>query len=238
MGKTQVAETMNRLLITLSLFALITVGTPFAEAAYAVDAYWQKALSVAQNNRDWIANRVVMELRQYNGKGEKIKSGSTWISRTVDADGKVNYEVERFGDGALKGNRISDDTLRGQVEWDIFARENQDRLQLTFLGNGEPMDGVPTLLYRYTLTTEAQGILLGKVWLSKKSGIPIKVISSPEEPSGPVDSSQTTVWYHHENLYRWYPEQMNIYGEGRILMIYRRIEFEIRFSDYSRVDTP
>lgn len=229
---------MNRFLVFIVAYAHIALGTPFTEAAYAVDPHWQKALSVAENNRDWIANRVVMELRQYNGKGEKIKSGSTCITRTVDADGEVHYEVERFGDGAPKGNRISDDTLRGQVEWDIFARENQDRLQLTLLGNGEPMDGVPTLLYRYTLTTEEQGTLLGKVWLSKKSGIPIKVVSSPEEPSGPVESSETTVWYHHGNPTHWYPTRMNIHGEGRILMIYRRIEFEIRFSDYSRVDTP
>lgn len=79
-------------------------------------------------------------------------------------------ECKETGDGAFKEDKFSEDAMQGNPEGDIFAPESQEPLSLEHMGNGEIIDDVSTLKYRYTLQTQKQGALAGNVWLAQESG--------------------------------------------------------------------
>ena len=227
-----------RTTLRYSLAALLLLAITTGAAA---DDLWERALGIAEANQSWFASSVVIEMQQRNSRGSVVDEGTTAVTRSISATGRIEESVTRSGnappdhENLLSGGLGLPAALRsGGGALSLFARSSQDELVLSREPGTEQLPGgIEAAVYRYSQPSADGSMMRGRVWVEVETAVPVRVETIPDEPAAPLVSS-TTVLHFEPSAVTWYPVRLEMTGTARRMMIERHIRTTVTIRDYTR----
>ncbi|MBN2656351.1 MAG: hypothetical protein JXR86_04765 [Spirochaetales bacterium] len=219
---------------------VLTVVLATVSAALSADDLWDKAIDVALNNRTWLAKRTVIDARQLNSREQVVGEGRTVIVRTIGSSGMIDTQVEQSGDNPPDpqnvlskglGSPSGSERLGNMLE--IFEENLKDELNLRRSSRTDSFSGsIRAAIYDFRRVTPDGGVVTGQVWIDVRSGVPVKIQWSVENPPSPLKEIRSEMLLNSDP-YAWYPLSVRTDSTAQRGLIKRQIELNITLQGYS-----
>jgi hypothetical protein len=219
----------------LASFILVSLAT----GAYS-DGLWERTLSIAQANRDWLARSIQVDAKQLNREGDVVDQGSLVVTRSVTGAGTLTDSIQQGGtappdaDSIFSGGLGVPAALRsGPGNLSLFDPRRQNELDLTRAHGTEWLPGGrEAAIFVYSQDTGSDGTVRGRVWVDVNTGVTLRLETTPEKTAAPLISNTSLVYFNADPS-RWYPTRVETVGVARRLMIQRTIEMTMILGDYT-----
>ena len=227
-------------LVASVLFYSITLGI---SASAPPDPLWQKALSVARTNTDWVAGLVVMRSEVLR-KGETNGVHEIWKRSTLDKnnevvtqtvkvleDGKDVTEEERKNEKAKKGEPKK---TSNQGPANPFDPETQDRLSVRVNNQSRNVGGRDCAGYVFEVRNTNGPTARGIAWLEKETGVPVEIANMTLDPlpDKHLKGLAVTTRYELATNGAWRVKEMRTIAKASMLFISFDVHSTITFSEY------
>lgn len=222
-----------RRVITLSL-ALFTAALGWGESAL-----WNGAVRSFARNEVWQPGLIRVRFDQFNRRGEQISSSRSLLQVTVDENGELQTTVieseEEGEDEESSGGPPfgDDDNAFAVLQISPFDPAAQDRVEARATGETRTIRGRQATAFAYTVTGEGRRNAVGTAWLATDSGAPLLLETSIEPLPVYLESFFASQSFGG-NDDRWTADALSFEANVRFLLIRRRIESALEFSDYFR----
>ncbi|MFW6139253.1 MAG: hypothetical protein ACOC7U_08780 [Spirochaetota bacterium] len=215
------------------------------------DALWQKAVSIASMNNNWVPGKVICVEESFNWLGfqeDQLKTHST-LYRT--GDGKVKCDISKiFQDGKDITNefigKYGDSMLLEKNEYRVehpFRPSVQDQVTYTQRNKKKTIYGKRCMLYDFEYQNDI-GVWKGTAWLEQNSGVPVLVEGTlqsvpVEKKYYTITNMEITASFAANGNGEWFPEQAvvdyNMKVGDKLFQTYRgRIKETYKFSNHWR----
>jgi hypothetical protein len=240
--------------------AVLVVSMSFAIAAplFAqsdADSLWARAVTLYQANANWVPGSVYVHMQEVDkhGKPKDDRGQEIWTRLFLNEDGEVDSELIRILDDGEDtteeekarreeeeenddGNRV---TMEGYVPFDP---EHQDGLTVTPTGDEDVVDGRRYVVYEFEDERKPEEededgeemTVRGKVWLDVETGVPLRMVYTPDPLPKRVKKMVTSVTYEYEGPEAWRAASMSTQATGGVLFIKKHFNMDMTFDDYWR----
>lgn len=242
--------------ISLSTLLVVYSFLLFAQVAAApADPLWRKAVKIAgasekagvypshvrvftrvykSRNRLDSTNEVIYSVHR-DSAGENhleiVKVTEDGKDRTAEAR-KEDKKAERKRKAKNIKGKKDDKSVSISLNFHPFSPEAQRGVEAKRL-RAEELKGKKVILFSFTYKEQnAKGMIRGKAWLDAVTGVPLKVISSPDPLPKHVKSMKTTVTFRFDQEGRWISDHSLIEARGSYLLISRDVVTRVTFSKY------
>jgi len=223
--------------------------------ATPTDPLWRKAVKVAGAAEDagLYPSRVRVFTRVYKSRNrldstseviycvhrdsagenhlEIVKVTEDGKDRTAEAR-KEAKKAEREQKAKSQQGKKDEKKLSISLNYHPFSPEAQRGVEAQRL-RAEELKGKKVILFSFTYKEQnAKGMIRGKAWLDAVTGVPLKVISSPDPLPKHVKSMKTTVTFRLDHEGRWISDHSLIEARGSYLLISRDVVTRVTFSKY------
>ncbi len=237
---------MRAVATTLLAFLLFTVSTEVFS-----NALWDEAVKHFEETSSLVPGRMETRFDQYNGRGRLVSSEVAELVLRLDESGEVVTEVvyassngddvtddRQDGDGGGGnpfgggGDDDEDSNMFSGLQLSPFDPEQQERVTVTPIAGQSTINGVRVQLFEFVHETDSRSDNTGRAWIDVETGEPVllEVTLSPL-PRLLSEFTMRQEFGRDEND-RLVMNRMEFHGEGTLLLIRRRIESELVFSDY------
>lgn len=242
--------------ISLSTLLVVYSFLFFAPAAASpADPLWRKAVKIAgaseeagvypshvrvftrvykSRNRLDSTNEVIYNVhRDSSGENhlELVKMTEDGKDRTAEARAEEKKAERKRKAKNIKGKK-DDQSVSISLNFHPFSPEAQRKVEAHRLRE-EELEGRKAILFSFTFRQKnAREMIRGKAWLEAVTGVPLKVVSSPDPLPKHVKSMKTTVIFRVDDKGRWIAEHSLIEARGSFLFISRDVVTRVTFSKY------
>ena len=238
---------MNRVTARIASVALLLLFTAVATMAGEL---WDRAVDLYDMYGDMLPGRMSVRFDQYNGRGKLVSSELSEIEVAIGPSGEVESRItyaskngediteERqdnagsggpFGGGGDEGE--SNSPFAG-LQKSPFDPLEQDSVTVTDTGRLETVNGVRTQIHLFEHSTGGVNVTTGTVWIALETGEPVRLAAGIEPLPGFIHLFQIIQTFETDSNGKWYMNRMEFIAEGNILFVKRRLESELRFSEY------
>jgi hypothetical protein len=205
---------------------------------------WSMAVSIAGENSSWVPSESSIQTEIFDGT-ELVRRNESRIERTIE-DGRL--VVHRTGNAGAYRRRFQ---RNGDFDLDDFAgsllgsrspfnADLQEDLLCVIRVGDQAMDGIPTVVFRFSIRYPDGIEAEGRAYLDGSSGAPRKVEFSPiTVPSEHIENLAITIHYDWQENSHWYAIKHDISADlaARLAIgeIRRHIESEVHHSGYFRL---
>jgi hypothetical protein len=228
------------------LVSLVFGSATFLSAAASPDPLWQKALTVARTNSDWVAGLVITR-SEVIYKGETNGVHELWQRTSLGKDGGVitetvkvledgkditKQEAKKEKDKKKKGGSHDDPGGGGNP----FSAAVQDRLSLTLTNGSCNIEGKECVGYLFALRNTNGPTTRGVAWLEKATGIPAELenVTFDPLPDKHLKAMAVTTRYELTPDGAWRVKEMRTLGKVSMFLVKADIQSTMTFSQYWR----
>lgn len=200
---------------------------------------WREAVRIHEQNQPWHAGLVRVSFVQYNRRGEQISSSRSLIEVSVGSDGElVSTVVESYEDGEVNEEQSEggppfggEENAFEVLQTSPFDPAAQPRVTVRETDRFRYIDGFPAVAFEYTVAGDGKRSAVGTAWLLEESGRPILLEATIDPLPRYLESFSARQSYSGDSE-RWTASALDFDAEVRFLLIRRRIESAMEFSDY------
>jgi hypothetical protein len=248
------------------LLLLVLILPPRVFAADAPDSLWQKAVAIAEANRDAIPGTMFSTVENLDDKGKPKETEQRWMRFSLGPDGQVTSEITKVvKDGKdvtaaeqakQKAEQAKTKTEQGRKKDEKREKEKTDGVRVEF-GSGDdvfsaatgattsvkPLDEKKTIEnkqcvgYAFTQKRKSGETLEGTAWLEESTGVPVRTQYTPKPLPKYTKRMQTTVEYKHSPEGSWHPKRYTVEGSGGFLWIKKTMRIRIEFGEWWKKPT-
>lgn len=223
---------------------------PFSISA---NSLWENAVDLYGETQGLVPGRMAVRFDQYNGRGRLVSTEVTELELRIDPNGEIesyvlyaesngeNVTEERREDpqsagggpfgGGSDGDEGGNNPFSG-IQVSPFDPEEQSRVTLTRIGPATILDGVTVRPIDFVHQASEDRANTGTAWIAVDSGEPVALEITIEPLPRLVTEFLMRQEFGRDGEGRLVMERMQFTGEGTLLLIRRRIESELVFSQY------
>jgi hypothetical protein len=251
-----------KMVLLLAAFFLLAVGAARPASAGAdapADSLWKKAVALWGLNSDLVPGLMKMHMQEVDKHGQvkdEEKYHEVWSTLTLGDDGEVEYELVKVienGEDVTEKERAKleqeedagkdkdrdqggEDSESNEMEgYSPFDPEDQTRVSFKAIGAGGIIDGIRTMLYEFSQSTDEDVAFRGKAWLNAATGAPVKVEYTTDPLPKRVKEMLTTVEYEQAAPDSLVVRKMYVDVTGGILFIKKHFHMDMTFDDHWRL---
>jgi len=209
-----------------------------ASAAESVGLYPSRVRVITRvyksRNRLDSTSEVIYSVRR-DSAGENhleiVKVTEDGKDRTIEAR-KEEKKAERERKAKSQKGKKDDKSLSVSLNFRPFSPTSQDKISIFRTGT-KMLKGRSAVIFDFTVkSSSADGVVKGKAWIDAVTGVPLKVVSSPDPLPKHVKSMRTTVIFRLNHDGRWVSDHSLIEARGSFLLISRDVVTRVTFSKY------
>lgn len=217
--------------------SLLTIAV--TATAETVPDLWNDAVRIHARNQDWEAGLVRVSFVQYNRRDQEISRSRSLIQVTVGEDGElVSTVIESHHDGEAGDEQSeggapfgSEENAFEVLQISPFDPTEQRRVRVQQTEEIRYIDGHRAVAFEYTVSGDGNRSAVGTAWLSEESGRPLMLEATIDPLPRYLESFSARQRYSGDSE-RWTAESLDFDADIRFLLIRRRIETAMEFSDY------
>ena len=235
-----------RMKIPCLLAAVVIPTMASLSAEPSVDPLWQKALSVARTNAEWVAGLVVLR-SEVQHKGEVAGVHEVWTrSKLGDNNEIVKSTVKVLEDGEdvtkqelkkeAKKNKETKKAGRESGGVNPFDSELQDRVTTRRGEQVRQIAGRDVVSYAFEVRNTNGPTARGVAWLDKETGIPgeIEGMTLDPLPDKRLKAVTTNTRYETTEKGEWRVKEMRIVAKASAFFMTVDVVSIMTFSEYWR----
>ncbi len=185
------------------------------------DKLWNRAVKIASKNQNFIPGSIYENEKVFNKNGKLEESTKTKYKIIKDRKAKYKFYLlssakdgkDNFKNKQKELNEIGDDKIWDNEEENPFLPSVQNYIKLKKTDETKRINGKIYLKYRYSQKTK-NGLWKGIAWLNKKTGTPIKIVTTLQKEIKKKDYKLTfcrlTVNFKKGKNRTWYAISMFI----------------------------
>ena len=233
-------------------WSLIFIAALLAVSAHASeDALWERAVAHFAASANLLPGRMQTTFVQYNGRGKLVRTDVNEVIIRVDSDGEIvadlvysetdgedvtseNRGRSRGGVPFARGRDDDDDGNDpfGGLDLSPFDPEEQHKVAYKSIGPESTLEGIRVQEFEFTHETEQRRNNIGRAWVAVDTGEPVALELTLEPLPVVITEFIMRQEFGRDADGRLIMERMEFIGEGTLVLVRRRIESELVFSNY------
>jgi hypothetical protein len=222
-------------------------------ATLSANTLWDRAVDLYRETEGLVPGRMAVSFIQYNGRGQLVGTETSELELRINGDGEVEaYVISAESDGEdvtqerrenpqsaggpFGGAPDGDDEPGGGpfagIQISPLDPDEQDRVRLTRVGPITLLDGIQVREIDFIHQTDEKRANTGTAWIAVETGEPVALEITIEPLPMLVHEFRMRQEYGRDADGRLVMQRMEFVGEGTLLLIRRRIESELIFSQY------
>ena len=219
------------------LIAGLGLLTSVAQADTLKDPLWQKAVAIADANRDWVPGLVTQQTEEIGKKGKAKLVEDMRIYLSQGEDGSIVEDVKCLKDGKeikCESDEEEDDDSSSDTLIEFFAPEFQDKVTIARTDQVKAIQGKQCVAYTFEQEGDEKEITVGTAWLEETTGMPLEVQFTVKPLPEHVEKMNQIIRFNSTSLDFWYPEEMLIDLSAGMLIFKKHYHIKMDFNDYWR----
>lgn len=224
------------------LILLISVAIIWADDQQ--DPLWQKAVSIAEQNNNWVPGYLEVNISALDDSGNEMMTSSLMFSYELE-DG----EITGFYDGGKRsGNMIPENDQMVQQflaqdmrpdQTSLFYNNENWNLAVTRSGKEDKINKKQCAEFTYTCDQpgeKGQTIpTTGSVWLDLETGVPVYQQQTLKPPVDMVEQLDNTIDYQYKNG-EFYPKKLISITSVNAMGQKAKMKNTVKFKKYFRYE--
>ncbi len=234
--------------LCLSMMTLLIVLIP---SGLAQDNLWDRAVSLQTQAENLIPGKLMMTMELKNRKKRVEMTQETYMAMVPDETGEITPKILKVLENGeditektvkevaeKKAEKEDDDgdensmSLSIGAESSIFHPDNQEKITVERALRTETLNGIETVKYTFRRKVDDEFSEVGSAWLDPKTGMPLKLESSPDPLPDHVQEMITVTLYGTDVQGRLIMKRTEINGEGGFLFIKKYFSTTILYDEY------